>query len=162
MKKLFLKFSQNRYQIIQLDEEQTMEIIGLYIDKESKEFKPIPVLCRYIFQNNVLDVLFLALQPILGIDIETDGMPKSNEIFMWARFSIKKQEYKEFPAMEESIAYDDRYEEYYDKRWEEAPKVKIFIDDWQNLQQQWKQIKKELPQYVIFTLDDSGPIDKIE
>ncbi|MBI2259959.1 MAG: hypothetical protein HYU67_13800, partial [Flavobacteriia bacterium] len=122
--------------------------------------------CKKVLQ--VVDAWHIDIKNIGSLDeltyegIECEYMSKLEQVWIWCAFFIKEQEYKKFQRIQESIAYDDQYEEYYDKRWEEAPKVKIFIDDWQNLQQQWKQIKKELPQYVIFTLDDSGPIDKIE
>ena len=89
-------------------------------------------------------------------------MPKTNEVFIWARFSIKKQEYKEFPTLEEFSQYSEMYEQYYDKRWEEIPKIVISIEDWNFLQQRWKQIKVKKPRYLIFMLDDSGPFNKIE
>jgi hypothetical protein len=122
--------------------------------------------CKKVLQ--VIDAWRIDIKNIGSLDelffegIECEYMPNLKQVWIWCVFYIKEQEYKKFQTIEESIAYDDRYEEYYDKRWEEAPKAKISIDDWQQLQQKWKQVQKELPQYVIFTLDDSGPTDKIE
>src|SRR5690606_1747210 len=89
-------------------------------------------------------------------------MSKLRQLWIWCAFYIKKKHRKEFPIMDEFSKYNRAYEEYYGKRWEEAPKLKISIDDWEQLQQTWKQIKKELPQYLVFTLDDLGSTDKIE
>lgn len=36
------------------------------------------------------------------------------------------------------------------------------LDDWYRLKEKWEQIKKEQPEYVIFSLDDSGSLDKVD
>jgi hypothetical protein len=107
-------------------------------------------------------VMALDLDPYSDNWINCEIVERENKVYIWSDDSIKKQEYKKLPTMEEFSKYNRAYEEYYDKRWEEVPKIEISIQDWEQLQQKWKQIKKELPQYLVFTLDDSGSSDKIE
>ena len=57
------------------------------------------------------------------------------------------------------LQFSDRYDEYYDKRWEEMPQVDLLLDDWNDLQKQWAQIKKDKPKYIMIELDDSGRND---
>ena len=57
------------------------------------------------------------------------------------------------------LQLSERYDEYYDKRWEEMPQVDLLLDDWNDLQEQWAQIKKDKPKYIMIELDDSGRND---
>lgn len=127
--------------------------------------------CQLSIVKRVLQVIDAWRGDITNIDsldeltyegIEFEYMSKLRQLCIWCAFFIKKKERKTFINQEEGMSYFLKYEEYYNKRWEEAPKVKISIDDWENLQQKWRQVKKKLPRYVIFALDDSGFTDKIE
>ena len=59
MKQLVLMLHQQRYQAMPLEKEIKLGILGLYVDKASSECTPIPVFCRDIYRENVLDVFFL-------------------------------------------------------------------------------------------------------
>ncbi len=163
MKKLFLEQIQDRYQIIGITQHRYYgSIIGLYVNLHSKEYNPIPTLCRKIFSVNVLDVLFLALQPIIGIDIKTDNMPGASEFFMWVNYSVKKQELIDFPTIEEAIVRGDQYDAYWDKRLADPIKLTIAFSDWPQLQAQWKQLVAQNTNFIVLTLDDSVIPNKIE
>ncbi len=127
--------------------------------------------CQLSIVKKVLQVVEIWKVDIKNIDsldeltyegIEFEYISKFKQLWIWCAFYIKKQARKEFSTMDEFSKYNRAYEEYYDKRWEETPKIKISIVDWEELQKKWEQIKNEKPQYLIFTLDDSGLTDKIE
>ncbi|MBP9765120.1 hypothetical protein KBD08_02170 [Candidatus Babeliales bacterium] len=94
--------------------------------------------------------------------IEFEYMTHLQELWIWSAFLIKKQEYKKFETIEEHIVYDNAYRQYYDKRWDEIPKIKIAIEHWENLQHQWTHILADKPKYLIFILDDLKSSNKIE
>lgn len=94
-----------------------------------------------------------------GISIDIiDG----KTVFIYAYDNFKRQVDIEFKTEEEKIKFDELYEQYYDKRWDEMPQIELSIEDWELLQQNWTQIKQVKSKYVVFTLDDSAPLDKVE
>lgn len=111
-------------------------------------------------KNNQLGSLYLALDPIQDFEVNVDADEYS--VLIYSRDSIKKAAKIYFQTSQEWRAFDDEYEKYYDKRWDEIPKIELSLSDWQELQQKWNQIKEEKPQYIMFTLDDSGPLDKVQ
>lgn len=102
-----------------------------------------------------------SLDELTAEGIALEYMSSLKQLWIWPAFLIKKQEYKEFSTMEEYSKYNKIYEEYYDKRWQEIPKIKMLIHDWEFLQQKWHVVKEKKHKYLIFTLDDSGDLDKI-
>ena len=103
-----------------------------------------------------------SLDELTAEGIAFEYMSNLKQLWIWPAFLIKKQKYKEFPTLVESIEYNELYEEYYDKRWEEIPKIEISIQDWEFLQKKWHQIKEDNSKYVVFILDDSEDLDKID
>jgi hypothetical protein len=103
-----------------------------------------------------------SLDELTAEGIAFEYMSNLKQLWIWPAFLIKKQQYKEFKTLEEFSQYNRIYEEYYDKRWEEIPKIEISIQDWEFLQKKWHQIKEENPKYIVFTLDDSADLDKID
>ncbi len=112
--------------------------------------------------NNALYFLIMAFEPFEDTWIQSEIVNRENTVYIYSNESFKKKEYKEFPTLNEGIGYEKAYDKYYDKRWEEIPKVKVSIQDWEILKQKWNKIQKERPKYIMFTLDDSGPLDKVD
>ena len=83
-------------------------------------------------------------------------------ILIWSSDSFKERADIEFKTLQEEEAFENAYQTYFDKRWEDLPKIKISKKDYDTLVLKWKKIKQEKPEYVIFILDDSGPLDKID
>ena len=54
------------------------------------------------------------------------------------------------------------YNVYYEKRWKEMPHIRILVEDFEHYKAEWKRLEKELPRYVIVTLDKGRPLDKLE
>lgn len=134
MKRLFLKLAETRYWLT--SEGQTV--------------------------NFDLENLHLALDPIEDLDIYVNKIPNKNIAFIWSLDSFKELEKIDFKTEQEKLFFEQAYDKYYDKRWNEIPKIEISIPDWDELKQKWAKIKEEKPQYVVFTLDDSGPFDKVD
>ena len=103
-----------------------------------------------------------AIDPIEDTLVNCEIVNRENKVYIYSDESFKKQEYKEFATLEEGVAREEDYERYYDKRWEEIPKVEMSIEDWEELKKKWKKIKEESPKYIMFILDDSGPLDKVK
>ncbi|MBP6892770.1 hypothetical protein KBB68_04300 [Candidatus Babeliales bacterium] len=94
--------------------------------------------------------------------IAFEYMSSLKQLWIWPAFLIKKQKYKKFSIMKKFSKYNEMYEDYYDKRWQEIPKIKILIQDWEFLQQKWVAVKEKKSKYLIFILDDFGDLDKID
>ena len=94
-------------------------------------------------------------------DICVDQVQQKS-VFFYAKDSFKKPIEQDFKTDQEQEAFEQAYDRYYDKRWDDMPKVELSLSDWHSLQEKWEKIKKEKPHYVIFTLDDSGPLDKVD
>lgn len=134
-----------------------MKKIILDYDKNvNRYFVPLNLLTK----NKELYNINLALDPIedFNIYVETDN----HSVLIWSNDSIKKAANISFKYAQEWREFDDLYEKYYDKRWAEVPSVELSLFDWEKLQKEWKKIKEEKPEYVIFILDDSGELDKID
>lgn len=85
-----------------------------------------------------------------------------NFIRIWSEWSFKEPAKIEFKALDEKVAFERSYNEYYDKRWDDMTSVKLSYEDYDKLIQKWKSIEKEKPENVIFSLDLSGPINTVD
>jgi len=67
-----------------------------------------------------------------------------------------------FSTSGKNIALRRLYDEYYDKRWQEMPQIKMSLENFEHYKAEWQRLEKELPRYVIVALDKSGPLDKLD
>lgn len=95
-------------------------------------------------------------------DVYVDRVPHKKTVFFYSRASFKKPKEFNFKTEQERNDFEQAYDRYYDKRWDDMPRIEMSLDDYEDLLQKWEIIKIELPQYVIFTLDDSGALDNVD
>lgn len=117
------------------------------------------------FRNNNKELYFLlmAIEPFEDTWIETDIIPEKNKICIYSLESTKHRINVDFNKPEAEVhRLHYAYHDYFMKRWEEIPKVVLTISDWEALQEQWKQILKDRPPYVILTLEHIDAFDKVE
>ena len=104
----------------------------------------------------------LTLDPFQEEWINCDIISSKNLVFIWSDDSLRQQAKLEFKTLKERYEFDKEYKKYYDKRWEEMPKIEITLENYEKLKQKFENIKKEKPKFIVFILDNSGPLDKVE
>ena len=117
---------------------------------------------KFVTTIDKLHYLSAALDPLEDSSIVCEEIDREGKTEIFSRDSIKEEFFIEFEDFQKSVEHSTRYYQYYDKRWAEMPKIVMSIPDWHELQKQWEKIKEEKPKYVIFELDDSGPLDKVK
>lgn len=86
---------------------------------------------------------------------------KNNKIILWSEWGLKKQAKVIFDNQAEKQAFDDAYRVYYRKRWFDMSKLEMSKENYELVVQQWEEISKRMPEYVIFTQHDSGFVEII-
>lgn len=71
---------------------------------------------------------------------------------MFEEHSIPKEQYQKF-----RIAY----EKYWNKRWNEIPKIKITKQNYEKILHEWKECNQKKSKYVVIQIDDQGWISLI-
>lgn len=95
----------------------------------------------------------------VGIEYYYD--PSRNQVNICYVGEIKKKIDISLMSDEEYDVYYDKYEECYDKRYAELPKLVIMGWHWQDLEQKWKELVEQKPKYMIMQLDDEEPPQKV-
>lgn len=95
-------------------------------------------------------------------NVEIDYILSKNIVFLYFNDFCKKKSKIKFDNCFDQAVFDKAYDAYYDKRWEEMPKIEMPIADYEALGYLFKKIKQEKPLYLLFALDDSGPLNKVE
>ena len=113
-------------------------------------------------KNFDLELLYLNLSPIEYISIHVSYDINKKLIRIWRKDSLQERADILFKTKQEEEAFENDYQTYLDKRWEDMPNIEMSLEDYNTLFEKWKKIKQDKPEYVIFTLDDSGPLDKID
>ncbi|MBI2345014.1 hypothetical protein HYV10_03010 [Candidatus Dependentiae bacterium] len=86
-----------------------------------------------------------------------------NKVIIWSTLNIKKPlKLKDFSIDEEFWAYVDRYHQYSRKRLAEMPAIRISRKNYEELEKQWQEIRKNKPKYLIFREHDNGYVDILE
>ena len=156
-KKLFFKRGGNRYWIEIIGNK---DISGWAIMQTNKSAKGLGVekyfLMREVVKGSDLELVHLALDPVEGIPINVEEIEGKDLVSIWTSEFFKDQFLDDDGKW---LQFSDRYDEYYDKRWDEMPNVRLTIKAWNDLQRQWAQIKKDKPRYIMIELDDSGRND---
>ncbi|MCX5923623.1 MAG: hypothetical protein NTU89_03615 [Candidatus Dependentiae bacterium] len=111
-------------------------------------------------RNFELYNLYLALDPIEDGQVQVTDY--NGTVLIWSLDSFKESAQIEFQTDKEKHDFDRSYYKYYDKRWKEMPKIEVTSKDYQDLKVKWTKIIEEKPEYVIFSLDDSGPIHTVD
>lgn len=112
--------------------------------------------------SSKLSLAHSALNPIEDFCPEVEHDSRNKTVLIWSRHSYQERPDIIFQTLQEEDAFNNAYWEYRDKRWEDMPKVNMSLEDYNALVAKWEKIKKEKPEYVIFTLDDSQQLDKID
>ena len=93
----------------------------------------------------------------------TENENDLRKVMVWSDWYLKKNLMpKDLNSYDDFIAYVDRYHMYTNKRLKEMPAIRIFKDNLEFLQQQWQEICKRKPKYVIFREHDNGFVDILE
>ena len=103
-----------------------------------------------------------AIDPWEDMDVSCCRDDEKKTIFIWSTDSFLDFTKFRFSTSEENIALRTLYDEYYDNHWKEMPQLEISIDNFEYYKAEWERLDRELPRYVIVTLDKSGPLDKLE
>ena len=103
-----------------------------------------------------LYVLNIALEKFDLSHIMVEEIERKNLVSIWSSDFFKEQEMDDDGKW---LQLSERYDEYYDKRWDEMPYVDLTIQGWNDLEKQWAQIKKDKPKYIMIELDESGRND---
>lgn len=103
-----------------------------------------------------------AIEPWPDMNVSCYKDYEKGTVFIWSTESFLNMTDFMFPTSQENIAFQTLYDEYYDKRSLEMPQVEISFENFGYYMTEWKRLEKELPKYVIVTLDKSGPLDKLE
>lgn len=83
-------------------------------------------------------------------------------VFLWDSSKIKNQAKKEGLGELEQEAFENAYDDYYEKRWDDIPKLYMKIENYEEIVKKWKEIVlKQRPNYIILSQDDSGYVDLI-
>lgn len=116
------------------------------------------------FQTNSdkLCLVHSALDHMEDFDVEIEYDARNKTVLIWSRNSFQEKPDIIFKTLQEEEVFNNAYWTYLDKRWEDISKVKMNLNDYDVLREKWKKIEEEKPQYVIFTLDDSGSLDIID
>tara|TARA_B100000674_G_C37825288_1_gene907806 strand:+ start:48 stop:644 length:597 start_codon:yes stop_codon:yes gene_type:complete len=112
--------------------------------------------------HNELYTLSMALELYEYDWIRILQIPNKNILLIYSEESFKEQVELEFETEKEEDVFEDAYIAYRNKREKEIPEVELSFEDWEILKHKWEQITKEKPGYVVFELDDSGLLDKVD
>jgi hypothetical protein len=83
-------------------------------------------------------------------------------VYLWSSFSIKNQAELSHLNSSEQKAFDDAYDDYYEKRWDDIPKLYMSMQNYVEIVQKWQNIVLEQrPNYILLSQDDSGYVDLI-
>ena len=115
-------------------------------------------------RNYPLEYLFTFLSDKEFRWIEKEEDKKNTQkIFIWSEWDLKKQRsFRDFETTKEFMDYCNKYTDYSSKRWEELPKIHIFKDNLEFLEQQWNSIYTRKPKYLIFRQHNNRYIDILE
>ena len=94
--------------------------------------------------------------------LSLDKMPNKKEVFLWDTDSIKKQ--AEMPELSraEQYAFDNAYEVYLEKRWNDMPQLIMAIDNYVEIVKKWQRLILNLrPKYIILSQDNAGYVDLV-
>lgn len=92
-----------------------------------------------------------------------DDEKDPRKVIIWSEWILKQPfPFGTFATDEEEFAYGDSYSKYSIKRFEEMPKIHIFRDNYEFLEQQWEEIRIRKPKYLIIRQHDNGFIDIVE
>ncbi len=118
----------------------------------------------HITRHSDLYDLYYALAPTEDVYTEIDDLEELQAIQIYSFDEIKRLEISDddFNDSKKYAAINDAYDTYQTARIAEIPKVTISKQDWQDLQKQWKLIKKQGPKYIIITSDEAQPLQKVE
>lgn len=115
-------------------------------------------------KNNPLEDLFqfLSDKQMRWIKAEDDEQD-IRKVIVWSEWNIKKPlSFTDFENDEDFLKYAEQYGQYGTKRFKEIPCIKIFKDNLEFLEQQWKDICVKKPKYLILREQDNGYVDILE
>ncbi len=105
---------------------------------------------------------FLSDKESRWIELSNDEKDPT-KVIIWSEWNIKRSlTYKDFDSYDDFLDYVDRYHEYGRKRFVEVPAIRISRDNYEHLKQQFEDLKKRKPQYLIMREHDNGYVDILE
>lgn len=83
-------------------------------------------------------------------------------VYLWNPESVKYEAKINFTSQEEKKDFNEAYAQYFIKRWDDAPKLYMTIENYAEIVQKWQDIVlNKRPQYIIISQDDAGYVDLI-
>lgn len=84
------------------------------------------------------------------------SLDKKN-VYLWDKWEIKRQAEKKELSELEKKSFNSAYDDYYEKRWDDIPKLYMSIQNYEEIVQKWQDIVlKQKPNYIIVSQDDAG------
>ncbi|MBP9765350.1 hypothetical protein KBD08_03375 [Candidatus Babeliales bacterium] len=83
-------------------------------------------------------------------------------VCLWDSSDIKKKAKIQNLSPAEKKAFDDAYNEYYDKRYDDIPKLCMNIENYVEITEKWQKIVSQAQYtYIILSQDDAGYVDLV-
>jgi len=137
-----------------------MKKIFLKFNSQKTDYKA-PIEYRDI--NCELHFIHLLLEPCKYADaeIEKDIDVYTNTIHIFAYEHIKKPAKLTFTSKAQEQAFTMAYNLYYEKRFKDMPQINMSLANYEKIVREWYEYKQQQVEYIIFTLDESGPLDVV-
>lgn len=116
----------------------------------------------YTKERDLLE-LYFHFEPVEFRPVSFMSLPQRYIVYMCSDDEYMKPSAKlTFTSEAQRQLFEKEYEKYYDQRYAEMPELEININNYEEIKQKWKLLQQEKPNYIIFTLDDSGPLDVVD
>ena len=116
----------------------------------------------YTLERDLLE-LYFHFKPVEFRPVSFMSLPQRHIVYMCSDDEYMKPFAKlTFTSEAQGQLFEKEYEQYYDARYEEMPDLEININNYEEIKQKWKLLQQEKPNYIVFTLDDSGPLDVVD
>lgn len=106
----------------------------------------------------VLSEHYPEMLDVAGIRVEADD----ETVLIWSSADIKTAIEIDFHTQAEEDAFEDAYDQYYEKRSSEVPKIEISLHNYEKIKKKWKDLHEIKPNYIVITWDNSGSLDKVD
>ena len=100
-----------------------------------------------------------------GLNWEWLHLGKTNDekiVYLWDSDMVKNQAKIFDLSKQEQEAFDNAYEAYSDKRWDDMPKLYMAMENYVEIVEKWQDIVlKQKPPYIIVSQNDTGYVDLV-
>jgi len=116
----------------------------------------------YTRERDLLE-LYFHFEPVEFRPVNFSKLPERHCVYMRSYFEyIKKEVELTYSSEAQKQEFKKAYDLYYDQRYEETPQLFMSFINYDEIKQKWIKLQQEKPNYIVFTLDDSGPLDIVD